>query len=208
MQAQPIDKFTEYATAFYGEIPASQLNNVRDPLMRLVSLLKSDLRSKLHGIDEDKLHRAVVTGLARLNELGAKHPNIHRAENGMYIEAFQHACIRVRTIDAQNKSIQESRKREQEEADAIARAEMSNESQAAAALLDLYSKYKQHYTEHGADNPAVEAYKYLVENNLDNLDLGGFLYHVIRTKIPTDHDIYWHDEVVQAINDHPPTRKP
>lgn len=200
-KTQTTDEFTEYATAFYGEVPASQLNNLREPLMRLVMIFISDLRAKFQGIDNSKIHRAVVSGLARLNELGAKHPNIHRAENGMYIEAFQHACIRVRSIDAQDKAIQENRKREQEEARAMETA--SDHSKVASALYNLFSKYKQHYAENDAENPAVAAYKHLVKNDLSSFDLGGFAYYVVMIKIPQEHEIYWNDEVIQAVNDHP-----
>lgn len=195
-----VDKFTEYATAFYGELPASQMQTLREPLMRLVMILISDLRAKFNGIDDDKLYRAVVAGLSRLNELGAKHPNIHRAENGMYVEAFQHACIRVRSIDAQHKAIQENRQREQEAAKM--EANTSDGSKIAAKLYGMFSRYKEHFIAQGADEPAVEAYKHLLKN-IDGFDLGGYAYYVIVMKIPTEQEIYYNDEVVSAVNAHP-----
>lgn len=200
MQTQQVDKFTEYATAFYGELPASQLNNFREPLMRLVMIFNSDVRTKFHGIDEDKLHRAVVTGLVRLKELGAKHPNVHRSENGMYIDAFQHACIRVRSIDAQNQSIQENRKREQEAAEAMAKA--SNRNKTAAVLFDMYSDLKEYCATNEFENPAVEAYKMLLKQDLSAFDFGGYAYYVVAFKIPMENDIYYNEEVIAAINAH------
>ena len=55
--------------------------------MRLVMIFVSDLRAKYRDIDDKKIYQGIVTGLMRLRELGAKHPNIYRSENGMYIRA-------------------------------------------------------------------------------------------------------------------------
>lgn len=202
------EKFNEYVGAFYGELPESQLHNYKDSLLRLVTIFKSDLRVKFHGIDEDKLHRSVVTGLARLKELGAKHPNIHRSENGMYVEAFQHACIRVRTIDAINQTAIENREREKREAEEMSKA--NDRSELVSVLFDMYSDLKQHCLVNEVENPEVEAYKLLLKADLSEFDFGGYACYVIAMKIPKQNNIYFNEEVVDAINAHPrlPNRTP
>lgn len=202
------DKFTEYAEVFYGgDLPASQLNNMRQPLMQLVMIFHSDLRSQFNGIDEDKLHRAIVHGLGRLNEMGAKHPNIHKSENGMYIEAFKAATMKVRSIDIQNRALQENRQRERETAEAMART--SDRNKTAAVLYDMYSDLKQHCTVNEFENPAVEAYKRLLKEDLSAFDFNGYACYVLARKIPVENDIYFNEEVIKAINASPrlPNRK-
>lgn len=195
------DKFTEYATTFYGELPASQLNTTREPLMKLVMIFHSDLRKKFHGIDEDKLHRAILQGLHRLNELGAKHPNIHRAENGMYIDAFRVAVQKVASIDAQNRALQESRQREREAAEAM--VQTSDQNKTAAVLYDMYGDFKEWCVKNDFENPAVEAYKRLLNVDLSAFDFNGYACYVLAHKIPTENGIYYNEEVVEAINAHP-----
>lgn len=195
------DKYTEYATAFYGDLPASQLHNFRNPLMSLVSILKSDLRVKFSNINEEKLHLAIVTGLSRLNELGAKHPNIHKSENGMYIEAFQHACIRVRSLNALKQAAADIREREKQEAEAMVKADDRNE--VLAGLLNMYSELKEYCVKQEFENPEVEAYKLFLKSDLSEFDFGGYTCYVVAMKIPKQNNIYMNEEVVAAINAHP-----
>lgn len=169
--------------------------------MRFVMIFVSDLRAKYRDIDDKKIYQGIVTGLMRLRELGAKHPNIHRSENGMYIDAFKHACIRLNSIEAQHTAIQESREREQLEIEAMEKA--SARGNTAAPIFKLFSEYKAHYARNGSDAPAVDTYKYLLANDLDKFDLDGYQYYVVMFKIPMQEDIYYKDEVVSAVNAHP-----
>lgn len=196
------DKFTEYAEAFYGgDLPASQLHNTREPVMQLVMIFRGDISGKYKDITESEMHRAILHGLSQLHEMGAKHPNIHRSENGMYIEAFKSAVHRVRSIRVQDAAFKENRQREREAAEAMSKS--SEHSKIAAALYDLFSKYKQYYAENEFENPAVEAYKYLVQNDLSDFDLGGYAYYVVMMKIPIENEIYWNDQIIDAVNAQP-----
>ena len=191
------DKATLYAETFYGgEIPISQAIPVKQSIMQLVMVLQNDIRDKVRHITPQSLEKAVLAGLHALHEHGAKHPNIHRTDNGIYLKGFQIALAKAQEIKSMVKVSAEKRKQEQKIAQNMAASD-----QKAATLYDLYSRYKEHYIKEGVDEPKIAAYRALMQTK--GLDLEGYAYYVVTMKIPTEEGILYDDEVVKIFNDHP-----
>ena len=190
-------KATLYAETFYGgEIPISQAIPVKQSIMQLVMVLQNDIRDKVRNITPQSLDKAVLAGLHALHTHGAKHPNIHRTDNSIYLKGFQIALAKTKEIKAMAQASAEKRKEEQ----ATAR-NMAERDGKAASLYDLYSRYKEHYVKEGVDKPKIAAYKALLQ--MKGVDLQGYAYYVVVMKIPMEEGIYYEDEIVNIFNDHP-----
>lgn len=192
-----MDKATLYAETFYGgEIPISQAIPVKQSIMQLVMVLQNDIRDKVRNITPQSLEKAVLAGLHALHEHGAKHPNIHRTDNGIYLKGFQIAIAKTREIKSMVRASAEKRKEEQ-----AAARDMAKRDEKAGSLYDLYSRYKEHYVKTGVDKPKIAAYKALLQ--MKELDLEGYAYYVVAMKIPMEEGIYYDDEIVKVANEHP-----
>lgn len=192
-----MDKATLYAEAFYGgEIPISQAIPIKQSIVQLVMVLQNDIRDKVRNITPQSLDKAVLAGLHALHAHGAKHPNIHRTDNGIYLKGFQIALAKTQEIKAIVQAGTEKRKEEQATAH-----DMAARDQKAASFYDLYSRYKEHYVKEGVDAPKIAAYKALLQTK--GLDLQGYTYYVVAMKIPMEEGIYYEDEIVKIFNDHP-----
>ena len=191
------DKATLYAETFYGgEIPISQAIPIKQSIMQLVMVLQNDIRDQVRNITPQSLEKAVLAGLRALHEHGAKHPNIHRTDNGIYLKGFQIALAKTREIKSMVQANAEKRKQEQKTAQ-----NMAEHDQKAASFYDLYSRYKEHYIKEGVDTPKIAAYRALLQTK--GLDLEGYVYYVVASKIPEEEGILYDDAVVKIFNDHP-----
>ena len=191
------DKATLYAETFYGgEIPISQAIPIKQSIMQLVMVLQNDIRDQVRNITPQSLEKAVLAGLRALHEHGAKHPNIHRTDNGIYLKGFQIALAKTREIKSMVQANAEKRKQEQKTAQ-----NMAEHDQKAASFYDLYSRYKEHYIKEGVDTPKIAAYRALLQTK--GLDLEGYVYYVVASKIPLEEGILYDDAVVKIFNDHP-----
>ncbi len=194
------DKATLYAETFYGgDIPISQAIPIKQSIMQLVMVLQNDIRNKVRNITPQSLEKAVLAGLHAMHEHGARHPNIHRTDNGIYLKGFQIALAKTRELKSMAQANAEKRKQEQKIAQ-----RMAPHDQKAAALYDLYSRYKEHYVKEGVDTPKIAAYRALLQAmQAKGLDLEGYAYYVVTMKIPTEEGILYDDAVVKIFNDHP-----
>ena len=191
------DKATLYAETFYGgEIPISQAIPIKQSIMQLVMVLQNDIRDQVRNITPQSLEKAVLAGLRALHEHGAKHPNIHRTDNGIYLKGFQIALAKTREIKSMVQANAEKRKQEQKTAQ-----NMAEYDQKAASFYDLYSRYKERYIKEGVDTPKIAAYRALLQTK--GLDLEGYAYYVVTRKIPWEEGILYDDAVVKIFNDHP-----
>ena len=199
-------KALEYAETFYGgKIPASQVIPTTESVMSLVMCLRTDITNEVGNLSGKAMHKALLAGLSALHEHGAFHPNVHKAtENGntnsIYLKGFHAAIRQVRERAVAVKSYTEQRQKEREKSEA-----MAEQNTIAARLYEIYSQYKEHYVEAGVDNPKVAAYQMLMKIQDIQLEFNGYAYFVICMKIPQEQNIYYHDEVVKAWNEHPLT---
>lgn len=200
------DQATEYAQAFYGgTIPTSQASSINQSIMKLVMTFQTDIKEKVKDIDPVHLHAATISGLYMLHELGARHPNIHKAEGSMYVQAFQHALSKLRELKVKEAQAAEQRAAEVEVAEKIA-----IRSKAAAAVYDYFSEVKAWAFKQGYEYPALEAWKTLIKSN--RFEMAGYTYFLIVWKIPHENlikegsypiTLYDHPEVIEIMNNDP-----
>ena len=200
------DKATQYAQAFYGgDIPTTQAAVIKQSIMQLVMNFQSDIKAKFKDLDPSILEKATMSGLFNLHQLGAKHPNIHKSEGGMYIQAFQHAVSKVNELKTQKAQVVEKREAEAEVAEKI-----SERDKYAGTIYDYFSRVKEWAFDQGYEHPALEAWKTLVNSN--EFELAGYTFYIIAWRIPHENlikegrypvTLYDHPEVIEIMNEHP-----
>ena len=187
-----------YTEAFYGgRIPESKKNVAAVEIVKLVTIVKNDLRIEYPNVDSEILDEGVLSVLTSMRQLGASSPQIYYGKTELMIQAFQAGMERVKILRDAKTTQQE---REQYEKDRQVQRESRLPVQ--ARIIADFEKHEQRFIDEGSDAPKLEAWKCLIDN-LDNYDLGGIGYYLLNMKIPQDAGYYDHEDTIEICNTHP-----
>ena len=187
-----------YTEAFYGgRIPESKKNVAAVEIVKLVTIVKNDLRLEYPHAESEILDEGVLSVLTSMRQLGASSPQIYYGKTELVIQAFQAGMERVKILRDAKTTQQE---REQYEKDRQVQRESRLPVQ--ARIIADFEKHEQRFIDEGSDAPKLEAWKCLVAN-LENYDIGGIGYYLINMKIPQDTGYYDHEDTIEICNTHP-----
>ena len=187
-----------YTEAFYGgRIPESKKNVASIEIVKLVAIVKNDLRLEYPHAESEILDEGVLSVLNSMRQLGASSPKIYYEKTELVIQAFQAGMERVKIL-CDTKTTQQER--EQYEKDRQAQREVRLPVQ--ARIMADFEKHQQRFIAEGADAPKLEAWKCLIDN-IENYDLSGIGYYIINMKIPQEIGYYHHEDIIEICNTHP-----
>ena len=184
----------EFTKAFYGgTIPISQLNVASIDIMRLVAIVKNDLRNEAGKADSEILDKGTLAILTAMRQHGATSPKVYYEREALAIRAFQAGMQKVREL---SEAATEAAERLQFEQDRAKQREVR--LPVITQVNEAFDSYKEEASKIPVPNPALSAWKSLV-NNLDDFDLRGIGYFLISWRIPRENGIWDHPDVIAIM---------
>lgn len=188
----------EFTKQFYGgRIPESQKQVAAVGIIKWVAVIKNDLSKEFPSAASDSLDQGVLSVLAQMRVLGATHPEQYgHTENGkrvpLAISAFQAGVDKLCQLREQAV--------EQKEAQ-LFNQRVADQGNIRAQIMAIFEGYLSKFAD--SELPALDAWKALVTNDLNEIDLGGYGYFVVNWRIPQDYHIFDHEDVIATCNENP-----
>ena len=208
------DKMAQYFDAYYGTpIPASQANVIREPFVKMVQTIQTDIENHIPHASKDAVKEGLLEAMRYMHSTGqVDTPTLYLRNTRIATEAFRYAIAATngKPLKRQRseKEIADALKRERDatkamldEDEKIAK-EKSENSPIAAELYREYNKLKAIHLKNG-DAPRdakVKAYMQLVEIWNYQVD---FDFYIVAMQIPLSEGIYYETEVINTMNAHP-----
>ena len=176
--------------AFYGgPVQEGRIGQLEGAIINCVSAIVRDLKKEFDDkISKGELELGTYAALEHMADNGAYHPSIYTAEGDMGIHAFQAACSVIRNERFQN----QQRSHLADMGEGLPLPNFPKHQ----AIWDVYHELK-------GKVGAIEAYKELIKMDSEFLDLGGYGNFLLYITLPQREGIYYNEEVIQAVNDHP-----
>lgn len=187
----------EFTEAFYGsKIPESKKNVASIEIIRLVSIMKNDLRLDFQNATSEELDIATKSVLIAMRQRGMSSPKIYYEKNELVISAYQMGVEKLREM---------LRDREQKVDVAAWETERLASKPVQEIVWERYAACKAHIKDIGVtEDIAFQSWKMLVDRHLDSLlDLGGYAFFLVAWKIPQSEGIFDHEELIDICNAEP-----
>lgn len=189
----------EWTKVFYGgPVPVSQALVIQEDVVKTAMIIKSDIRSKAGLIPDAIMETAVMSAFALMRQLGAREPEAYRKSPQIGTKAFQQAMTKVHEGMRQHKQEQEQAASQKDlEARSAIRVPIREK------LQHLFDGYRESLVAENDDYPALSAWKCLIANHLDQIDMGGYAFFLINWRFPQEYGFFDHPDTIEICNAHP-----
>lgn len=195
--------FTE--TFYGGRIPESQKQVAAVEIIKLVAIVKSDLRREFPEADSDTLDEGVRAVLYGMRIRGAGAPEVYHKQEALAIGAFQQGVTKVRELMTTQAERQEKVAHEQARS-----VQAETRGSVSEQVFNTFEHHHKAAVSAGYDTPALVAWKHLINNDLERLlDLGDYAYFIIFWRLLQENNIFFNEDVIHICNANPrfPDRK-